>query len=342
MRIHRRFSQPGRYHALDREVIRVGLQLDRAQTWQMVAAAVKAPSSHNTQPWRFRIDGSRVLVMADRSRQLPVNDPADRELTISCGAAAFTLVVAAWHAGLDPSVEWLLADSNPDLLCGFEIREGPSAQPDVDELYRAIDRRHTSRGGFTDEPVPDHLVEAMIAAADDRGVWLEILDQASRDPVAGLVAEGDRTQFSDPDWRRELASWMRSRTRGDGLAVPGLLAPVIRAGVAGLDLGPRTARADHALAMNAPVLAVLGTDDDGPDGWFRAGEALQHVLLMAAAEGIQAGFLNQPCQLSELRPRLQEVLGRPGKPQLVLRLGRPTKAISATARRPVDDVMESQ
>ena len=52
-----------------------------------VAEAIRAPSSHNTQPWLFRIAGDHLGVMADRSRALPVADPQDRELVISCGAA---------------------------------------------------------------------------------------------------------------------------------------------------------------------------------------------------------------------------------------------------------------
>jgi hypothetical protein len=48
--------------------------------------AVLAPSSHNTQPWVFRIGASEIDLFADRTRALPVNEPEDRELTIRCGA----------------------------------------------------------------------------------------------------------------------------------------------------------------------------------------------------------------------------------------------------------------
>jgi hypothetical protein len=58
-----------------------------------VAYAILAPSSHNTQPWRFAIVDDELLVCADRSRSLAVIDPFDRELVISCGAALFNLRV---------------------------------------------------------------------------------------------------------------------------------------------------------------------------------------------------------------------------------------------------------
>lgn len=53
----------------------------------LVRYAVRAPSSHNSQPWLFRVVGDTLELRADRGRRLPVVDPEDRELTISCGAA---------------------------------------------------------------------------------------------------------------------------------------------------------------------------------------------------------------------------------------------------------------
>jgi len=133
---------------------------------------------------------------------------------------------------------------------------------------------------------------------------------------------------------------MRPPSSGDGLAVPTLMAPVVRTVVTHFDLGPRTARRDHKLAATAPTLAVLGTDGDRTEDWLVAGEALQHVLLVAAAHGVQAGFLNQPCQVAVLRPSLGELCEAAGHPQAVLRLGHPAKPLTAEPRRPLDAVIE--
>jgi nitroreductase len=60
--------------------------------------AVRAPSVHNTQPWRWRVNGTQVDLLADYNRQLVYADPARRDLMISCGAALHHFQVAA--AGL--------------------------------------------------------------------------------------------------------------------------------------------------------------------------------------------------------------------------------------------------
>ena len=59
--------------------------------------AVVAPSGHNTQPWLFRVTNDAVELFADRTRALPIVDPADRELTMSCAAALGQLRLAIRH-----------------------------------------------------------------------------------------------------------------------------------------------------------------------------------------------------------------------------------------------------
>jgi nitroreductase len=73
---------------------------DSDMTLALIEQAVRAPSSHNTQPWLFQVRPGAVELHADRSRALPVNEPHDRELHISCGAALFNLEVAAARTGL--------------------------------------------------------------------------------------------------------------------------------------------------------------------------------------------------------------------------------------------------
>lgn len=72
--------------------------------------AILAPSSHNAQPWRFRVDGNVVHVAADESRWLEVADPDRRELFVSLGCAVENLVVAAEEFGFDPTVAYCEGD----------------------------------------------------------------------------------------------------------------------------------------------------------------------------------------------------------------------------------------
>ncbi len=110
--------------------------------------AVLAPSGHNTQPWLFKIDGDTVELYADRSRALPVVDPDDRELTISCGAALLHLRVALRHFGYTGTVNPFPDPEDPDLLARVCMGKSREASAGEHALFQAITMRRTNRQAF--------------------------------------------------------------------------------------------------------------------------------------------------------------------------------------------------
>lgn len=300
---------------------------------ELVRTATLAPSSHNTQPWRFQVAGDTVELCLDRLRRLPVNDPRDRESTISCGAALLTLRVAAAGAGLGTTVTLLPDREAPDLMARVTVGRG-QVETGLAGLRDAVAVRRTHRGRFLTGPLPPGVLDTMAAAVREEGATLRRVQPEARRLVVGLVAEGDRRQFHDPAWRRELALWLRSPHAGDGLRTNRLAAPFSRAVVSHLDLGPSTSDRDAALVWQAPELVVLTTRTDATADWLRAGQALQRALLLATGAGVATGFLNQPCQVGGLlRDRLAAAVTTTETPQLLLRLGRPRRTPPATARR---------
>jgi hypothetical protein len=83
--------------------------------------AVLAPSVHNTQPWLFKVVDDAVELYADRTRALPVIDPDDRELTISCGAALLHLRLALRHFGYAGDIATFPDPDDPDLLACIHL-----------------------------------------------------------------------------------------------------------------------------------------------------------------------------------------------------------------------------
>ena len=207
---------------------------------------------------------SRPVVRGSH-QSAPVNDTEDRELTISCGAALFNLRVAAAAAGWDPKVSMLPEPEDPDLLARVDLADGYLASDADRSLAAAIDLRYTHRKRFQDREVPGEVVARLQAAADAEGAWLKVVaDDQTRDRIGDLVEQGDRAQFADPRWRRELAAWMHPRRRGDGLVVS--MSPITAYGI------PRRAR--HQSASQA--------DRGGPGG-------LARVYGLDAAAAVGAG-----------------------------------------------------
>lgn len=314
----------------------------------MLGWAVLAPSAHNSQPWRFRVGDGEARLYADRTRALPVVDPRDRALTISCGAALFFLRLALRRFGWTGEVEIFPDAADPDLLAIVRPGEPADPSPEVLRLFAAIGTRHTHRMSFHDCALPSATVERLVEAAADEGAWLRVIDdRRDRTAIAEMAREGDRIQFSDPDFRRELSGWVRTNhtPRHDGMpgsafGIPDIVSPLGATLMGAVNLGVVWGGRSHQAAENAPLLAVLGTAGDAPSDWLAAGQALARALLAAAAEGVAAAFLNQPCEVPELRLRLRELLGTGVWPQLVLRMGYPPHAAPPTPRRTVAEVLE--
>ena len=310
--------------------------------------AVLAPSGHNTQPWRLRVADGRVWLYADRSRRLPVADPDDRELTISCGAALYHLRLAMRYFGQAETVEAVPDPADPDLLAVVSPA-GPHAPDDTDRiLFGAIGRRYTHRGPFRDTPVPPALKHMLQWLAEHEGAGLHCLSEpAAKESVADVVADGDLGQGADPAFRRELAQWVRTNLsrRADGMPgyvlgaglLPSLAIPAYLRWV---DWGEAQARRDRRLILQAPTLAALTTARDGIACWLTAGQALAAVLLRAAEDGVQAAYLNQAVQVPELRERLRQTLGSQGVPQILLRMGYETAPRRPAPRRPLTAVLD--
>lgn len=312
-----------------------------------VSLALQAPSGHNTQPWLFHIDGRRLELRADRSRSLPVVDPDDRELEISCGAALAYLLLALEHLGYPPAVD-VAEDPADALIAVVTVPEEATGESGRHDDVSAVLHRRTNRGAYAGKAVPSDLVEAMQEQAAAVGAWLEPIPLGKqRRQLADLVVEGDRAQLSDRAFRRELATWVRrndsSETdgmRGYGFGVSNLMSRLGPFVVRNFNSGRRQAERDRELAAMAPLVLVLGTDRDTRSDRVAAGQAVARVLMTATAAGVSAAFLNQPVEVPKLRQRLRDLVGRAGDPQLVLRVGY-APDVRAQPRRSVDDVLTS-
>jgi hypothetical protein len=309
--------------------------------------AVLAPSTHNTQPWKFAIRESGVEVYADYTRRVPVADPDDRELFLSLGAAIFNLRVAAAHFGFLCRVTYNRGGGpdEPVAVAGLTEGEGQDGGQ-IDALFPFIVKRRTNRNPFLLSRVPNAAVEAF-SGAGHSGQASMILsrDGGLIEQVASLVAEADRVQFADSTFRKEVAEWLRPsrKARSDGipgstLGTKGVAATLAPWATKVLDLGRLRAAHDRNLCIEAPGLIVI-VSEDTKDQWLESGELLEHTLLTAAREGLQCSYFNMPIQVANLRRDLRKLLGLSAWPQLLLRIGYCLAESEPTPRRPLEEML---
>lgn len=310
-----------------------------AAVTQALRAAIRAPSPHNTQPWRFEVSPGRIDLLLDRERTLPVADPTAREARLACGAALFNLRLALRMAGLAVRYDLQPDRDRPDLLA--RVRFGGKRAPDPEErvLATAIERRATNRRPFIDSPVPARLRWNLVRAADLEGGRLVLLEQPSQlGAFADLLRRADHRQEQHPPFQAELRQWTATHTgREDGVPRSAGGPRPDDASVLKLRRYEAHESAVERPFEQDPLVAILATTGDTALGQVRGGQALQRVLLTATVDGLGVSFLSQPVEFDDTRDRLRDLVGGRLHPQTALRVGY-GYAASATPRRPVDAV----
>lgn len=313
-----------------------------------VQCAVLAPSSHNSQPWHFIVEDDAITLCADRMRALPVVDPFDRELIISCGAALMNLRIALNYYGFAYRITLFPSEVDPDVLAHVRLEHAGFKDASLPPLFDAIAERATVRKPFERAPLSDSVKRALTDAGEAEGAHVVCIDDAkARARIAELIAEADAQQFADPRFRRELACWIHPKRSLDGMpteaaGVAALLdfgVPIVASAIRTFDVGGGMAAMHRELLEGSPLLLLIATDRDDREAWLAAGQALERVLLRAVNSGLAASYLNQPIEVSSLRERLCAEIGLHATPQLLLRIGHGPQAVERSPRRPLSDVI---
>ncbi|MEO3811618.1 hypothetical protein ABGB17_21705 [Sphaerisporangium sp. B11E5] len=311
-----------------------------------VEAAVWAPSLHNSQPWSFVIEGDEIRVRADSERWSRVSDPEGREQLISCGAALFTIRTALRAAGLRPVVTVLPDPDRPAVLATVRAAGPLDADEQVKLMNEQITRRRTHRAGFAGTPVAADLVDALVKQAEAEGARLVPVEGAAVRALAALTAAAEEIQARDRAYTLESVRWGRppGSRRGDGVPAGAYPREQRRT-------SPHFAQRDYSHGHSwgsgeerydetaTGLVALLTTCGDGRGDWIAAGQALQRVLLHAAAHGVRAAFHTQALERRHLRAFISEELCAGEHPQMILRLGH-SRAEGHGVRRPLPEVLD--
>jgi nitroreductase len=312
--------------------------------------AHRAPSVHNSQPWRWKIAPHSLHLYADRTRLLHTLDPTGREVVLSCGAALHHSRLAFASLGWRTRVHRIPNPAEPDHLASIEFTR--TREDDIDlaalALANAITARHTDRRPFLPDPVSDRQLSALADAAKaEDGMLVFAVDDRSRRELLLAIEHAGSVQRASADYRAELIRWSGSHVPSPE-GVPSYAIPAAddsRRGMPERDFHvAATGELPVPVLDDGAVLAVLASRNDSTEDWLRTGEALSAVLLTATRAGLATCPLSQIAEIAEIRNDIREqILHHRGCPQIALRIGWPATAefpAPPTPRRPVAESVE--
>ena len=315
---------------------------DVATIETVLLLAGRAPSLHNSQPWRWQVRRSTIELFIDPSLRLPAADPDGRGMILSCGAALNHCVVALAALGWHAKVRHLPDPDDPNHLASIEIHPGDVEQTDV-TLAAAIPRRRTDRRRYSYWSVPAADIALMGARAARVGVMLRRID--GLDTLHTVVSEAVFRHAGSYEYLSELTAW--SGRYGSVSGVPAGNTPPPDPGAkipARIFAGPALRQPEGAAADDRAVMLALGTETDDRLARLRAGAATSVVLLTATALGLASCPVTEPLEFADTRGVVRrDVFGTTGFPQMLLRVGwAPINAdpLPATPRRDLEETVK--
>jgi nitroreductase len=304
--------------------------------------ATRAPSIHNTQPWRWRVDTASLDLYSEPNMQLHNTDPDGRDLILSCGAALHHCVVALGAMGWKAKVHRFPDHDDTSYLATIEVQPHTPDHADI-TLAAAIPRRRTDRRAYSSWPVAGGDIALMAARAARSGVMLRQVDALER--MNKIVAQAVWDHSTNRDYLHELTMWSG---RYDSVAgVPARNTPPSErtAPIPGrLFAGPGLAPSAASPADDGAAILALGTEGDDRLFRLRAGEATSVVLLTATALGLACCPISETLEIRQTREAVRaDVFGASGYPQMLLRVGwAPVNAdpLPPTPRRRLSHVVQ--
>ncbi|QLF52304.1 nitroreductase family protein [Candidatus Saccharibacteria bacterium oral taxon 488] len=311
----------------------------------LVAQAVKAPSGHNTQPWKFRQNESAVEIYPDFDRRLPVVDPDDRELSVSLGCAVENLCLAAQTKGYKSAVS--VGDKG---VITVSLAEEAGVKPSP--LFSQIDARQTNRSVYNGEEIALDVLKKLQSIRSEKSISVHYYARQTKqfNDIEQYVLQGNTHQMQNEAFKAELKSWMRFNKKHQDQTLDGLSYAVFGApNVPRWMAEPIMSMAINAKAQNkadrekiasASHLVLFTTRENSRREWVSLGRTLQRFLLTTTELGIVHAYLNQPNEEVEIALEMTRTLGLAGEcPTILLRIGYGRQQ-AYSKRRAVKDVIE--
>ncbi|WP_433520196.1 Acg family FMN-binding oxidoreductase [Nocardia pseudovaccinii] len=305
--------------------------------------AARAPSLHNSQPWRWVFDGVGLHLYRDADRLLASADPLGRQLVISCGAMLHHVRTAFAAMGWHTDTTRLPVSDRTDYLAVIGFRPWPEPPAGVLARARAIDRRRTDRLPMfapTDLSQFLHTARMLVTPHD---IELDLLDDSARAKLAAASDHATAVRRYDMEYQTELHWWAGHSGDPEGVPREALASD---AEFARVSVGRTFPSAPHSARRgdleDRARLLVLSSPRESATAWLHTGEALSAVLLECTTAGLASCSMTHITEMPSARKIIAAMLPHPGIPQVIIRVGTvpdDEPETAPTPRRPLTDFL---
>jgi hypothetical protein len=308
----------------------------REQMKYLLQYAILAPSSHNTQPWKFSLGEHTIKFFIDKTRWLQVADNDQRELHISVGCALENLLIAAAHFGFSCNVNYFPDSKDQQLVAEVSL----TPQGDVSqafELFSALTARHTNHQVYESRPIPETAQQRLQECCVNDGISLYLTDDLGvKRNVDELMVRADAIEFSDPTFREELGFWVGQGAFGTSW----FMSKIGQLAVTYVNMGKSTAKKDSEVLMSSPILGLICSQTNERVAQIKVGQTFERIYLISSILEMSLQPMSQVLQVPEVKAEMQKLLPNPTLfPQQPFRLGYAKPEAEHTPRRMLEEML---
>ena len=308
--------------------------------------AVLAPSTHNTQPWLFKIEKTVCSIYINQKYRLPEADPHGRDIFISIGCCVENLVLAAKYFGFFDKIDFIT--NGNDAVAKIYFKEGGSQDKKYEPLVLTIPRRINARGIFKNESISQSLIDSVTDNLDDE--YIDILqvnfvkEKMGILKIADLTAEGLKTAYRRKSFRKEMYKWMNnSLTKkkegipGYALKMPFLASFILPTTVRFFNIGKLLAKLNYKSVSSVPLITIISSRDNTPIVWLKTGRLIERLMLDFNSKGLNTSIFSASIEMGDLYKDVQKVINTNQIPQFLFVVGKVDSIHKPTPRHDLVD-----
>lgn len=319
--------------------------MDFETVFDAVELACRAPSLHNSQPWRWVAGSTTLELFADPHRVVRSSDESGREALISCGAAIDHLRVAMAAAGWKTRVDRFPDPDDREHIASMSFTALAAVDRRTRELADAILRRRTDRLPFRTPGDVRALEVVLRRLVTDDYAALDVLSDDAKPELISAARLAESLRRYDDSYHHELQWWTAPFRLSEGVPPDALVSSSERQRVPVNRNFAISGHADrrHATINDEAAIAVLSTAGDTPEDAVKCGEALSMILLECTMAGLATCTVTHVTELADSRDIVRGLTGRKDTPQVLIRIGTAPSIEDVpppTPRRDVREVLE--
>lgn len=319
----------------------------------LIQFAVLAPSSHNSQPWKFHIiDDNSILLDTDFSRALPKSDSNHRQLYVSLGCALQNLCIAADYYGFDYSVILFPFFENNKTAAKISLVKKDNKHSVIHHPLLVVPNRRTNRNPYDIQtPDPSFLkwVTQKTSVFSNTEVFF-IRDNPLKSNIADVVSDALIVAMDNPEFREELSHYLKPNNTKSFIGMPGYgfgiplpfswIAPKL---IKYVNINKLSKKKDKSLLVNStPLFIIIGTKDDTPREWIQTGQLFQTIAIGAEEFHLHTHMMAAAIQIEDFYKKLQKLLNTTLRPQAFFRIGYSKKIPRPNPRLTASMICESE